>query len=42
MANKFSISQSPEDGNIYVHSGSSLTIAITVNPGTGSLYLKTK
>ena len=42
MANKFSISQSPENGNIYTNVGISLTIVIMVNPGTGSLYLKTK
>jgi hypothetical protein len=42
MANKFSISQSPENDNIYTHAGSSLTIIITVKMGMDSLNLKTE
>jgi hypothetical protein len=42
MANKFSISQSPENGTIYTRAGNSLTIIITVKMGMDTLNLKTE
>ena len=40
MANKFSITQWLETGNIFTHAGSSLIIIITIMMGMDTLFLK--